>query len=180
MKVILLNLFGTIIEIPRLTMTVDPMLKDSLLRGENITIDKDLDKAFKGQIAATRLYPEIPEVSSRFGGNQDFVCFSISNLSKQFVPCFYQYGLDTWLTPIFSCETGLVKPEEGIYKIALNKITKLLPETEQIYMVGDSLMNDYVTPKLLGIRSFWLNRKDSVSYPSEEDTVTDLLEFYEK
>lgn len=54
-------------------------------------------------------------------------------------------------------EQGVGKPEEGIYRIALQKIGFRPDET---WMIGDNIIWDVLAPQKLGINGIWIDNKD--------------------
>ena len=180
MKVIIFDLFGTTVCIPKITLKISEENKDSLIRGQNCEISPEITDFFKYQVENARLYEEVPLIDSLLA-EPDYLCFCMSNLSQEFTKCFRQLHLDRWQHPIFSCDLGLKKPEESIYTLALEKIKSLLGiEPHEVYMVGDSFVNDYQKPREMGMKSYWLNRNGKKTAINPDHEVSNLLEFYAK
>jgi putative hydrolase of the HAD superfamily len=89
------------------------------------------------------------------------------------------------LVSLFDCiliegEFGIGKPDEQIYRSALDQ---LKVTSEETWMIGDNLEWDVAAPQRLGIVGIWLDRTGSglpVSSPVRPDriirTLSDLLE----
>lgn len=122
------------------------------------------------EIASMRLYPEVAEVLARL--RQNGVKWAVvSNLAKPYAAPLlkllpYVPDICAW-----SFAVGHRKPEDAIYHYALNGL-KLAPS--DVLMVGDSMENDFNTPKRLGMQARYLNRADTKS--GEPEIVTDLGE----
>jgi putative hydrolase of the HAD superfamily len=57
---------------------------------------------------------------------------------------------------VFSCDVGVAKPDEKIYKIALEKLGV---KPEECLFIGDDVKNDVGGPRKIGMKSFLINRK---------------------
>lgn len=68
---------------------------------------------------------------------------------------------------------NMVKKEEGFYR-RVCKILEISPSS--LVHVGDNYQADYLTPRKLGVKAFYLKRTNSKSF-SSSFTVSDLLEF---
>jgi FMN phosphatase YigB (HAD superfamily) len=182
MKIIIIfDLFGTFVDIPYKEIPgMNDEVKYKLLTGKTILESKPMKDAFIAQIEDLTLFPEVEELGRRIK-DSEITCYSMSNLSKDFVPIFERFGLHTWCMPIFSCECGHIKPSKEIYKIILNKHKN---EEVKIFMIGDSYDNDYKAPRELfpngEIESYWLNRKNKTKDVPAEHQFTSLLSFYSK
>ena len=64
---------------------------------------------------------------------------------------------------------GRIKPHETIFRAALDRLET---EPEEAVMVGDSLDDDVVGARALGMRAFLVDREDR--YPEVEDRLPDL------
>lgn len=81
-------------------------------------------------------------------------------------------------------EQGVGKPDEKIYRIALDKADV---EASDTIMIGDNIIWDVIMPQSIGIRGVWVdNRKredgqerDSRPYLTI-NTLSDILEFFNK
>jgi HAD superfamily hydrolase (TIGR01549 family) len=56
---------------------------------------------------------------------------------------------------VVSEEVGIVKPEAGIFRVALER---LQCSAEETVMIGDAWQNDIIGARAAGIRAIWLNR----------------------
>lgn len=65
-------------------------------------------------------------------------------------------GLETHIDAlVVSEEVGIVKPEAGIFRVALER---LQCSAEETVMIGDAWQNDIIGARAAGIRAIWLNR----------------------
>lgn len=140
---------------------------------------KEIDEGVAAEIASMCLYPEVLEVLGRLCQN-GVKWAVVSNLAKPYAEPLLQ------LLPFapdfcaWSFAVGHKKPEEGIYRYALNALDI---EPSSVLMVGDSMENDFNTPKRLGMQARYLNRAGTKS--GEPEVVSDLtgiltLELYQK
>lgn len=79
----------------------------------------------------------------------------ISNLVTSFKAPFYTYNLDKYFNSIvFSCDQGIKKPQEDIYKLACHELNV---KPEECLFIGDSFLNDYQQPKNLGMEAILIS-----------------------
>ncbi|MGB5635946.1 MAG: HAD-IA family hydrolase [Waterburya sp.] len=84
----------------------------------------------------------------------------ISNFDSRLIKVLKILNLEQFFTSItISSVAGAAKPDENIFKIALDKHQII---AQQAWHIGDSLIEDYQGAKNAGISAFWLNR-DSLS-----------------
>lgn len=84
----------------------------------------------------------------------------ISNFDTRSIELLNVLGLKHFFTSItVSSVAGFAKPDQNIFKIALDK-HKFIPQ--QAWHIGDSLIEDYYGGKKAGITSFLLNRKSQL------------------
>lgn len=84
----------------------------------------------------------------------------ISNFDSRLIKVLNILNLEQFFTSItISSVAGAAKPDENIFKIALDKHQII---AQQAWHIGDSLIEDYQGAKNAGISAFWLNR-DSLS-----------------
>ena len=85
-------------------------------------------------------------------------------------------GVDQFFSDVFSAPSDFekLKKDETVYS---EIIKKLGIEPSEIVHVGDSWESDYLVPRKVGIRSFFLDRE---GIRQGEDVVHSLVEFKEK
>ena len=100
----------------------------------------------------------------------------ISNLASPYKPSFFELGLDQFFDEVvFSCDCGYAKPQEEIYRLALQQLD-LSPE--QTVMVGDSYECDVVGPEAIGIKALHLVRNGLKSTATNSiSTLHDLVKY---
>ncbi len=80
----------------------------------------------------------------------------ISNFDSRLIKLLNILNLEQFFTSItISSVAGAAKPDQNIFKIALDK-HQIIPQ--QAWHIGDSLIEDYQGAKNAGISAFWLNR----------------------
>lgn len=121
------------------------------------------------------MYPEAKKVLSDLKeGNKLIV---VSNATRDFINIKMEVeNLGQYFDKIFSVTSdfGVVKKDTDVYK-KVCEIMKIKPE--ELIHVGDHYKFDYVMPKSLGVKSFFLDRKKE---NKGQDIVHDLKEFKEK
>jgi len=131
-----------------------------------------LFRKFKGSID---IYPEVPEILSSLSKNYQLII--TSNAAREFLNTEIETtNIATYFDHIFSATSDFkeVKKTKDFYL----KICNLLHITpDQIIHVGDHFEFDYLIPKKLGIRSFYLDRKGEKKGPN---ILKDLKEFEKK
>lgn len=173
-NVIFCDLYNTLLGIEYYKLGISPLLKERLLTKSDFIAPSYLKRIFERQVESVYLFDDTVEFLEKARKTHRLVC--ISNLSADFVRCFYDFELNTFLEPLFSCEVGSYKPQPLIY----NKILNSLDVKQKIFMIGDSYINDYKRPRELGIKSFLLNRDDKKHKIDKEHEVNNLLSFYDK
>ena len=84
----------------------------------------------------------------------------ISNFDTRLISVLNSLNIEHFFTSItISSVAGFAKPDQNIFKIALNKHQFT---AEQAWHIGDSLVEDYQGGKNAGINSFLLNRNSDV------------------
>ncbi len=130
------------------------------------------DAELREEIESCILYPETLEVLDAL--KQRGVRMGLaSNLATPYKEPFYSLGLAEFIpAPTFSCDEGVVKPEEKIYRIALSSV-KVQPQNA--LMVGDKFNNDVQGPLSVGMNAVLLDREGSSSYSHRIKTLRGLL-----
>lgn len=83
----------------------------------------------------------------------------VSNLATPYKQPYFDHGLDGLVDVlVFSCDCGYAKPQEEIYRLALEQLD--LP-ADQTIMIGDSFKCDVEGPEKIGIKSLHLVRDNA-------------------
>ena len=94
----------------------------------------------------------------------------VSNLATPYKQPYFDHGLDALVDVlVFSCDCGYAKPQEEIYRLALEQLD--LP-ADQTIMIGDSFKCDVEGPEKIGIKSLHLVRGHQ---PSHAESVVGSL-----
>lgn len=102
--------------------------------------------------------------------NQGIQLGVISNFDTRLIKVLNVLDLEQFFISItISSVAGFAKPDQNIFKIALDKHGVV---AQQAWHIGDSLTEDYQGAKNAGIRSFWLNR--SLSSLNVENQLPNL------
>lgn len=102
----------------------------------------------------------------------------VSNLSTPYKAAFYAVGLEeSFDEMIFSCDVALAKPDQAIYRTALQSLNA---EPEECLMVGDSLIADVQGPEACGIRGVLLDRKGKSEYASRVSSLSEIGSLFER
>ena len=81
----------------------------------------------------------------------------ISNFDTRLIQVLKMLDLEHFFASItISSLAGSAKPDANIFQQALNKHNVT---AEFVWHIGDSIVEDYQGAKMIGINSFWLNRK---------------------
>jgi FMN phosphatase YigB (HAD superfamily) len=115
------------------------------------------------EISSMCLYPEVPAVLDAIR-KRGLKWAIVSNLAKPYAEpllTLLPFALDACA---WSFAVSHRKPEDGIYHYAC-KMLRLDPSS--VLMVGDSLENDYNTPKRLGMQARHLKRSNTDRNASE-------------
>ncbi|NIM45132.1 MAG: HAD-IA family hydrolase [Nitrososphaeria archaeon] len=121
-----------------------------------------------------RLYPEVPNVLEKLRG-YDLVM--ITNSPREFLSIeLEETRIGNYFKNIFSSTSdfGQVKKTTDFY-VKVSNILGIPPQ--RIAHVGDNWIFDFVIPREIGIKSFYLNRKGE---RGGEYVVRDLKEFMKK
>ena len=118
------------------------------------------------------LYPEVPAVLDAIK-KRGLKWAIVSNLATPYAAPLLKllpFAPDAYA---WSFAVGYRKPQEGIYRQAC---VALGVELSSVLMVGDSLENDYNTPKQLGMQARYLKR--SGKDENTPECVTDLTRIF--
>lgn len=172
--------FGTIVEIADKKNVIRPLLwladrqsrlawKDRLMRGpltaetliqQGGLTSKDvihdindmIDKVSEEAASVTlRTKTALMWRTLRSAGKRIGVC---SNLAAPYGPPMLSILPDRPDAVVFSYETGLVKPEAGIYHIVAERLET---DAHRILFVGDHMAADVVGPRRMGMRSMGIS-----------------------
>jgi len=139
-------------------------------------LDEDWRSLLNSYRSKIRLYPEVLKVLKKLR-SKNLELTIVTNSPKEFLNIeLEETGIRNFFKRIFSStsEFKQVKNTTDFY-IKIASMLKALPQ--QIAHVGDSWDFDYVTPRKIGIRSFYLDRKRQ---EDGEFVVRDLNEFMTK
>lgn len=131
---------------------------------------QQIEAGIQAEVASMRLYPEVPAILERLK-QKGLKWAIVSNLATPYAEPLLRLLPSQPDVFAWSFAVGYRKPEEGIYSYAC----KMLGGTPaDVLMVGDSLENDYNTPRQLGMQARYLKR--SGKNKSMPDCVADLSE----
>lgn len=119
-----------------------------------------------------KVYPDVHHVLERLGGR--FPLILTSNAGREFIGLEMEAtGLGRYFQRIFSATTdfGEVKKTAGFYQ-RICQILEIRPP--EIVHVGDHYEFDYLVPRSLGIRAFYLDRSGKQGGDSVIPELTDL------
>ncbi len=123
-----------------------------------------------------KLYPETIEVLEDLSKNHKLIV--ISNAPRQFLDLKIEIeGISKYFYKVFSVTTDFkkIKKTEEVYK----KICEILEiQPKDLIHIGDHYKFDFKIPQKIGIKSFYLDRKEEKL--KEEGVVKNLKEFKEK
>lgn len=172
--VLILDLYGTLLSIPRNEHYMSPLVVNRLLTTMKPVIAPYVEKSLLWQKSQVVPFEDTYEFLESVKTIHTLVC--VSNLSQHFIECFNQWKLNRYIhETLFSCEIRSIKPEPLIYLKVLEKF----PESK-IYMIGDSYHHDYIVPRRLGIASYWLNREGKRQKIDPNHVISNLMEFHTK
>jgi putative hydrolase of the HAD superfamily len=155
-------------------------LKSSAERATRVLTELDLslnnvqtlvDMEIKGRNTNIYFYPGVPEMLANLR-EQNFKTALISNSNYLTPETIKRLELDQMLDEvILSCEVGIVKPEQAIYKIALERFN--LTASECVY-VGDGSDNEMSGAISLGFHTVIVEQERGYAYRNPGDYGTDL------
>ncbi|TDA30903.1 MAG: HAD family hydrolase [Hadesarchaea archaeon] len=131
---------------------------------------------FERSREAVRVYPEVPEVL-RWLKERGYRLLLLTNAPREFASFQLRVlGLEDCFDRFFSSfsDFGKIKRSEETYLTILRECS-LLPS--ELVHVGDHFEHDYLVPRRVGIRAFYLDRKGKTS---GEFVVRDLREFRDR
>jgi HAD superfamily hydrolase (TIGR01509 family) len=110
--------------------------------------------ALHDELASIQLFPEVASTLEQLVQRGFKLCL-ISNLAQPYTRPLRRL-LEPWIeTFIFSCEVGLLKPEQAIFHYAARQLG--CPPARML-MVGDNLKYDVQGAQAAGIQAIYLNR----------------------
>lgn len=140
-------------------------------------LDESWRTVMKRYTDKIRVYPDVHPILKRLEGR--FPLILTSNAGREFIDLEMEAtGLGRYFPRIFSATTdfGEVKKTAGFYE----RICQILEaRPQEIVHVGDHYEFDYLVPRSLGIRAFYLDRSGKRSGDSIIPELRDLEErFY--
>ncbi|MEM2258540.1 MAG: HAD family hydrolase [Candidatus Thermoplasmatota archaeon] len=121
------------------------------------------------------LYPDASTILKKFSKKYELIM--ISNASRQFIEVETSFlGIKKYFRRIFSSVSDFkkTKKDEEVYKKVCNILGK---NSNEIFHVGDNYEFDYIVPSKVGIKAFYLDRKENMD---GENVIKNLLELEEK
>lgn len=119
-----------------------------------------------------RLFPDSEDIL-RYLKEKGFKLGIIANQAPGAGKRLEAFGiLEYFDTPVFSCDCGIRKPDERIFKLALDKAGCT---AEDAVMVGDRLDNDIIPAKRIGMSTIWMKR--GFSQYQDESLAMGLADF---
>ena len=132
------------------------------------------ENATAQEVASTTPYPETLAVLEELR-NRGLLLGMISNAGTAYKKPFFALGLDQYFDQvIFSCDVGLQKPDERIYKHLLRSAGVAPPHA---LMVGDKLDRDVYPPKAIGMQAVLLDRNNQSSYSPKIATLEGIFAY---
>lgn len=113
-----------------------------------------MEEGIAAEIASMSLYPEVPALLETLK-QRGLKWAIVSNLATPYAEPLLKLLPFAPDTCAWSFAVGYRKPEEGIYRHACKALSV---EPSSVLMVGDSLENDYNTPRQLGMQARFLKR----------------------
>ena len=161
-KLIILDAFGTCVEIARPThpysyLDVGRDIMKVNKSFEELTDDPILRQELRDELDSIRVFPDYPEFIKRTGTIPVAIG---SNLATPYATRLREILLPQPDYFHLSCEIGMMKPEHHFYLTILEHFGV---QPYEALMIGDSVRNDFVTPAKLGIRSVLVNRGIGIS-----------------
>ncbi|MFC1638021.1 HAD family hydrolase [Patescibacteria group bacterium] len=115
----------------------------------------DIERDIWIEVESVDVYPDSIEILGWLK-NRGYKLGVISNLATPYKYPFFRLGLDKFLDEyIFSCDVGLVKPSEGIYRMMAERFGF---DSSEILMVGDSIISDVIGSRRAGYDAVLLDR----------------------
>ncbi|MQW23242.1 MULTISPECIES: HAD family hydrolase [unclassified Lactococcus] len=131
------------------------------------------------------LYPEVEKILSQL--HKNYKIGLIANQSSGAKERLEGWGISEYFDVIVSSsEAGVAKPDEKIFKLALEK-SEAIPQNA--VMIGDRLDNDIFPAKKLGFQTIWikqglggLQKPLSNAYQAdfEISSISDILNIFNK
>ena len=127
-----------------------------------------MEESIQAEIDSMQLYPEVPAVLEAIK-RRGLKWAIVSNLATPYAEPLLKLLPFAPDACAWSFAVGYRKPEAGIYEYAC-KVLGVSPAS--VLMVGDSLENDYNTPRRIGMQAMFLKR--SGTNENMADCVNDL------
>lgn len=143
---------------------------------ERFGLSQDPHQLLRDMAHRIRIFPDTKPALEKL--SRIFPLVVLTQSTREFIEIKMKTeSIGRYFTFVFSAvdEFNLVKKQPKVYWYLL-KIYKLKPH--ELVHVGDDFEFDYETPRGLGIRAFYLDRKKMRS--KSEDIVYDLKEFAER
>ncbi len=122
------------------------------------------------EINSVVVYKEVFKVLEDL--KKDFRIFLISNLASPYKIPVFENNLNQYFEGmIFSCDYGILKPNEKIFR-EVEKLTK--HEANEIVMIGDSLKSDILGAQHIGWRYLKVNRHSNLSKDYEIKSLNEI------
>lgn len=131
-----------------------------------------VEEGIAAEVASICLYPEVPAVLDAIK-KRGLKWAVVSNLATPYAQPLLKLLPFVPDACAWSFAVGCRKPQEGIYHYAC---TAVGVEPSSVLMVGDSLENDYSTPRRLGMQARYLKR--SGTDENMPECVADLSEIF--
>jgi len=140
---------------------------------KKLNLRSDWRSLLRAYLKDLAIYPEVPKVLSYFKGRKSLII--ISNSSREFLDIALKL-IGDYFDEAFSAvsDFNMLKDDPKLYEIICERLNV---EPGELSHVGDHYLCDYLTPRKLGIRSFFLDRSGMLR---GEWVVKDLLDFRER
>lgn len=135
---------------------------------------KQYEDKISEELKTAALYPDTVNVLKKLR-RDGYKIGVISNLASPYKKPFFDLGLtDLVDCYVFSCEYGRKKPDKEIY---LHIINELGAKPEQTLMIGNDLVNDFKEPRLVGINTILLDRKNRFDLQERICCLDEVFQF---
>ncbi|MFA6268621.1 MAG: HAD family hydrolase [archaeon] len=133
------------------------------------TLEEELYEVFFNRFDKIRYYPEAEEVLKKLKSEGYKLALLSNTESVHASEIVKKLSFEKYFDALcFSFEIGAIKPDEKVFRCALNEL-KIKPS--EALMVGNSLRSDIGGAQKVGMHTCWINRKerpiDSVTVKSE-------------
>jgi len=142
---------------------------------EKFDLNTKSEDILKSCIEKLYLYTDASEILEKFSKKYELII--LSNASHRFIEIETDFlGIKKYFRNIFSSVSDFkkTKKDEDVYK----KVCKIIGKnSSDVVHVGDNYEFDYVVPSKVGIKAFYLDRKENMN---GENIIRNLLELEEK